>query len=138
MSEEADVYQRTFGVNKKANKDLEGMGRSQLIPRRRHEFAMERHTRRKKVNFNMRERVDEFIKQHGLKLAITNENHHWQITQPDQDWQVDWWPSSAKLVVDKRWKYGVHCHDVEQFITAMTKWLAGETFKHNFLKAKKR
>jgi hypothetical protein len=27
---------------------------------------------------------------------------------------VEWWPSSAKLVLNKKWGEGVHCHDYKQ------------------------
>lgn len=64
----------------------------------------------------------------GLILKIKNEGHHWmwvrredfsgvkflyggkQVEHPI----VEWWPSSAKMVCDKKWKNGVHVHDYEQ------------------------
>ncbi len=27
---------------------------------------------------------------------------------------VEWWPSSAKLVLNKQWSKGIHCHDWQQ------------------------
>jgi hypothetical protein len=50
--------------------------------------------------------------QHGLTLRVSNEGHHWQIT--DGVFLAEWWPSSAKLVIGKRWHSGIHCHDHKQ------------------------
>ncbi len=27
---------------------------------------------------------------------------------------TEWWPSSAKLVIGKKWHDGIHCHDYKQ------------------------
>jgi len=48
----------------------------------------------------------------GLTLRITNEGHHWQIA--DEGFLAEWWPSSAKLVIGKKWHDGIHCHDYKQ------------------------
>src|SRR2546430_4225434 len=48
--------------------------------------------------------------QRGLTLRITNEGHHWQIA--DGGFLAEWWPSSAKLVIGKKWHDGIHCHEI--------------------------
>src|SRR5207249_2391327 len=40
--------------------------------------------------------------------------HHWQIT--DGYFLTEWWPSSAKLVIGKKWHNGIHCHDYKQML----------------------
>ena len=45
-------------------------------------------------------------------MRITNEGHHWQITGGSL--LAEWWPSSAKLVIGKKWHDGIHCHDYKQ------------------------
>jgi hypothetical protein len=47
-----------------------------------------------------------------LTLRITNEGHHWRIA--DGGFLAEWWPSSAKLVIGKKWHDGIHCHDYKQ------------------------
>jgi hypothetical protein len=32
---------------------------------------------------------------------------------------AEWWPSSAKLVLDKKWGEGIHCHDYKQALTVI-------------------
>jgi hypothetical protein len=49
--------------------------------------------------------------QRRVTLRITNEGHHWQIT--DGSFLAEW-PSSAKLVMDKKWHDEIHCHDYKQ------------------------
>jgi len=48
----------------------------------------------------------------GVVLRITNEGHHWQLTK--ENFLAEWWPSSAKLVINKQWSRGRHCHDFRQ------------------------
>ena len=39
--------------------------------------------------------------------------HHWIASK--EKMIIEWWPSSAKVIVDKNWKKGVHVHDAYQF-----------------------
>jgi len=48
----------------------------------------------------------------GFTLRILNGGHHWELTRPGLT--VEWWPSSAKCVINKNWPGGVHVHDHEQ------------------------
>lgn len=34
---------------------------------------------------------------------------------------AEWWPSSAKLVLDRKYERGVHAHDYEQVMRYLTK-----------------
>ena len=44
-------------------------------------------------------------------LVVKNEGRHWQIWFPKGRVKLcEWWPASAKLVVDQQWKQGVHVH----------------------------
>ncbi len=73
---------------------------------------MERHTRRLHGNLRYEAEVRGWCRARGLELRISNEGHHWQLTQ--DKFVAEWWPSSAKLVFNKRWDQGCHCHDYRQ------------------------
>ena len=87
-------------------------GRSRIVPYYRGEDFRMRHARRLSANLEQEANVRRWCGQRGLKLRITNEGHHWQIT--DGGFLAEWWPSSAKLVIGKKWHDGIHCHDYKQ------------------------
>ena len=101
---------------RKRYRDRKGVGPSRLIPKRpsgdRYECPSDRHDRRKRANLANRTVLEEFCQEHGIALAIRNDGHHWLFRR--KKILVEWWPSSAKLVVNKRWKQGIHIHDWEQ------------------------
>ena len=72
---------------------------------------MQRHGRRLRSNLRYESQVREWCRGHGFALRISNEGHHWQLTK--EKFVAEWWPSSAKLVVNKQWVRG-HCHDYGQ------------------------
>lgn len=96
------------------------------------ESYQERHKRRLETNVKGKNEVESFCGCNGLKLAITNNGHHWSIYYlaavigVDPQW-AEWWPSSAKLVFRKQWKKGVHCHDYTQLIAECKTRLGTET-----------
>jgi len=96
--------------------DKRGVGRSKLIPQRPlgggYEQPMDRHERRKTANLSNRAVLEQFCQDHGIEFKISNEGHHWRFSRGKIE--VEWWPSSAKLVVNKRWHQGIHVHDWEQ------------------------
>ena len=101
---------------KKRDSDQRGVGSSSLVPKYTNgnlfECPSERHERRKDTNLANRSVLEEFCRDHEIKFVIKNEGHHWQFRRGKI--LVEWWPSSAKLVVNKRWKQGIHVHDWEQ------------------------
>jgi hypothetical protein len=97
---------------KKSIPERASAGRSRIVQYRRGEDFRTRHARRLRANLEQEEDVRRWCGQKGLILRITNEGHHWQIT--DGVFLAEWWPSSAKLVINKRWHDGIHCHDHKQ------------------------
>ena len=92
--------------------DVQRAGRSSLVPYRRGEAPMERHTRRLHSNLRYDAEVREWCRARGFALRTTNDGHHWQLTK--DKFIAEWWPSSAKLVFNKQWNQGCHCHDYRQ------------------------
>ena len=99
---------------KKSIPDRVRAGRSRIVPYQRGEGFRTRHARRLSANLEQEANVRRWCAQRGLKLRITNEGHHWQIT--DGFFLAEWWPSSAKLVIGKKWHDGIHCHDYKQML----------------------
>jgi hypothetical protein len=57
----------------------------------------------------------------GGWLNITNEGHHWKIVFPGKQ-SIQWWPSSAKLVVNEKWEEGIHCHRWQELFIFARDW----------------
>ncbi len=93
-------------------RDVQLAGRSSLVPYRRGEDPQQRHARRLHRNLHYEAHVREWCRGHGFALRISNEGHHWQLTK--DKFVAEWWPSSAKLVFNKQWNQGCHCHDYRQ------------------------
>lgn len=100
-------------------KDVSGVGRSRAVPFLKDETAQDRHARRKAHNFGLRQETEIFCEQNGIRLQIKNKGHHW-IARKEKT-IIEWWPSSAKVVINKNWKRGVHVHDAYQFHTLLEK-----------------
>ena len=99
---------------KRSIPDRASAGRSRIVPYRRDEDFRTRHVRRLNANLEQEAEVRHWCEQNGLKLRITNEGHHWQIF--NGGFLAEWWPSSAKLVIGKLWRNGIHCHDYNQVL----------------------
>ena len=76
------------------------------------ESPQARHDRRQNHNITNVEKIRNYCKANGFKFQVSNENMHWQIKRGNL--QVDWWPRTAKMVVNQKWKQGIHVHDIKQ------------------------
>lgn len=96
-------------------RDVRHVGASGLVPFRPGESASTRHLRRLQTNLEAgRAEVEAWCEAHGVTLEIKNAGHHWIFKREARI--VEWWPSSAKLVVGRRYRKGVHVHDWKQAI----------------------
>lgn len=102
--------------------DRKSAGRSRLVPYRPGEHHSDRHDRRLTHALDNKHKVERWCTAHGIGLAITNRGHHWVFARGET--LVEWWPSSAKLVVSKDYKNGIHTHDYQQVIEQL-----GKSFK---------
>lgn len=92
--------------------DRHNAGRSAIVPYRPGERAMDRHQRRLVVNLDHEGEARAWCEANGVRFRITNDGHHWRFDK--QGHVIEWWPSSAKLVINKRWDRGVHTHDYQK------------------------
>lgn len=71
-----------------------------------------RHAQRFLVNDNTADEFKEHCGKQGYVLRILNEGEHWQVKHGGNCF--DWWPRTAKLVINQNWKNGIHVHDHTQ------------------------
>jgi hypothetical protein len=100
------------------NPDRYKVGRSSIVPYQSSESWQERHHRRMKVALDNKGTVEAWCQKHKWKLFIKNNGHHWMFFTKENK-IVEWWPSSGKLAIGKKWKEGIHCHDYEQLIKVL-------------------
>ena len=93
--------------------DKKFVGPSEVAPFVPGESAMERHARRKGIALASVPAFESWCEANDWKIEVKNNGHHWIMVHRDGT-LAEWWPSSAKLVLEKRWNKGVHCHDVDQ------------------------
>ncbi|MBM4004630.1 MAG: hypothetical protein FJ295_15330 [Planctomycetes bacterium] len=79
------------------------------MPFRKGESGTNRHARRHAMNLQRESEVRRDCQALGLTLQIKNQGHHWCFSHGT--FLAEWWPSSAKLVINKPWENGIHCHD---------------------------
>jgi len=101
--------------------DRKKVGSSKHVPYIHGEHHSERHSRRLVANLNEAVVVGEWSKKNGISFKIKNHGHHWIFTKGR--WLAEWWPSSAKLVINRRYGNGTHVHDWEQAMKHMEREL---------------
>lgn len=106
-------------MKRKKYPDTRSLGNSKIAPFIPMEGASQRHERRLIVNLDARAEVKKWCEANGWQLTIKNDGHHWQMKKDNV--LVEWWPSSAKLVKDKQWAKGVHCHDWQKLVKYLGK-----------------
>lgn len=122
-------------------KDRYHVGRSKVAPQKAGEGYRRRHHRRHAVARILRPGLEDWAKRYGYGLEVKNRDQHWIIKGPildglkralshqracqsfarafsqllsKMDLVVEWWPSTAKLVLDRRYCLGVHVYDSHQ------------------------
>lgn len=100
-------------------KDGRSLGKSAIAPFIPDEDPRDRHKRRKDTNLFFAHDLSNWCNENGWKFEIKNDAHHWIFRKNKT--LVEWWPSSAKLVKDKQWKKGIHCHDYLKVINFLKK-----------------
>ncbi len=113
------------GATKYANQvDSEAMSKSRLVPYIPGEHPGERHERRLHTNLRRQELVKDWAHRAGVTLTIYNRGQHWRFTKGKVE--AEWWPSSAKLVLQRKYDNDQHIHDHEQAIKVLVKHFTEE------------
>jgi hypothetical protein len=79
------------------------------------ELPAERHDRRHFIAKRQSQRLGNYCRSNGFKFRVLNEGQHFQIERGVM--VLDWWPRTAKMVVNKKWKQAIHVHDTKQIIS---------------------
>ncbi len=63
------------------------------------EYKRQRRERRMDRTSQQEAQVRTWAEQHGCSLRVLNDGHHWLFQKPG--FTAEWWPSSAKLAVNR-------------------------------------
>lgn len=74
----------------------------------------DRHSRRLNKNKEHIDKYRNWCERNGVEFRLLNNGEHWQSKKNNTTY--DWWPRSAKLIVNQKWKKGTHVHDYTQLI----------------------
>lgn len=96
--------------------DRSTLGPSRDVPFDPNEHYKDRHDRRKAIALANEIEAGIAFAMTGGWLRVTNDGHHWSIYFADK-MLAEWWPSSAKLVIDKQWGKSIHAHDWKQVLS---------------------
>ncbi len=108
-------------------RDKRKLGKSKVVPFKSGEPVTARHARRLKKALLHHHTVKMWCDNHRVRLDVSNEGHHWKFVIDGR--VAEWWPSSAKLVLEKQYDKGIHCHDFRQLLYVLrSEWLS-ESFE---------
>ena len=96
---------------------------------RHNESGADRHARRLRYAVELIPKVVKWTIKVGINLTIRNNNNHWTWETMDGKNRADWWPSSAKLVVNRDFTNTIHAHDPGQVARELVKLWGIDTRK---------
>jgi hypothetical protein len=118
------VMSRAIGASMARYRDVKKLGHSKIAPYVEGESGQARHNRRKKTANDLEDKLRAFAKQNAFEFKVTNNGHHFTLKKGK--FIAEWWPSTAKLVINKRWSQGIHCYDYKQMIKMIRSHMPGD------------
>ena len=94
--------------------DHRSAGRSKISPYIEGECPQDRHARRRSEADSRRDELKKALNEIGWEIVIKNHGCHWIITKGKN--KVEWWPNTAKMVINQKWSNGIHVHDTDQVL----------------------
>lgn len=70
------------------------------------EYKRQRRERRMKRTSSLESAVRAWAERRGCSLRVLNDGHHWLFQK--QDFMAEWWPSSARLAVNRDYGNSIH------------------------------
>ena len=107
-------------------RDTRKAGRSSIVPYRYGEPASARHDRRQAEADARADTLRRQVENRGGTLAIKNEGMHW-IVRGRNGFRAEWWPLTAKCVLNQNWRRGIHVHDTVQLAKIVLPALSGRS-----------
>lgn len=102
-----------------------------LCPYSPAESSAQRHDRRFVVANSTKSLVilSNWAWRNGYVFEVKNDGEHFIVRTPagDHPHFAQWWPRSAKLVIDCDWRHGIHCHDAGQLIAELNRLTAARS-----------
>jgi hypothetical protein len=103
--------------------------KSSLASRRRdrpvlspEEYKKQRRERRMERTSHLEDQVRVWDERHGCSLRVLNDGHHWLFQKPG--FIAEWWPSSAKLAVNRDNGSDIHAPHRAEVVTVLEQRLA--------------
>ena len=82
------------------------------------EHHKDRHKRRLEINVEQFSgQAQEWAESHSVFCRISNRGHHWKFQR--NGIHVEWWPESAKCVINRDQTNGVHVHEFPQLLVIL-------------------
>jgi len=91
------------------------MPNSVVVPYLASEAWKTRHYRRLTLALQNKSHVQAWCDKHHWTFVIKNNNQHWLFRTHEKK-QIEWFPSTGKLVIGQKWDSGIHCYDYLQLI----------------------
>jgi len=81
------------------------------------EYKKQRRERRMERTSRLEEKARVWAEGHGCSLRVLNDGHHWLFQKPG--FVAEWWPSSARLAVNRDYGSGIHAPHWPDVIAAL-------------------
>lgn len=79
-----------------------------------HEETEKRHARRAQAAHNHLPILKQYCEVQGWRIRVLNDGNLIEIMAGPH--RYEWWPGTAKVIVNKKYERGIHCHDYQQLI----------------------
>ena len=86
------------------------------------EYKKQRRERRVERTSRLEAQVRVWAEQHGCSLRVLNDGHHWLLQKPG--FMAEWWPSSARLAVNRDYGRYIHAPQWADVVTVLEQRLA--------------
>jgi hypothetical protein len=86
------------------------------------EYKKQRRERRMERTSRLEAQVRVWAEQHGCSLRVLNDGHHWLLQKPG--FVGEWWPSSARLAVNREYGRYIHAPHWAAVSTVLEQYLA--------------
>ena len=89
------------------------------------EYKRQRRERRMDRTSQQEAQVRAWAGQHGCSLRVLNDGHHWLFQKPG--FTAEWWPSSAKLAVNRDYDRDHHAPHWAEVAAVLQEMLASQS-----------
>lgn len=103
---------------RKRYRDKYVIGKSSTVPYIQNESWDVRHKRRKHEAVKRKDEVKMWCLGAGWSFRTANNDHHWIFITKSKK-MIEWFPSSGKFSIGKKWQETIHMHDVDQLIKVL-------------------